>query len=202
MTVKGIEVSGTIYDNEDETARDTATQASQTATTASQTATQASETATQASQTATEASQSVAELSTTVANHTQQIKSLDNNKASLLNLELEADSDLTAESFTQMVETAIGDYPSHDVISITLRLNGHTFAATEGTDIQGDYVIFSAVGMAWNSDLPDPIFWAGTYGTYILFQSSTTLPTFGHFAFMWGNALDSDDPSLATVYFD
>lgn len=62
MTVKGIEVAGIIYDNEDETARTTATEASQTATTASQTASTASQTATQASQTATEASQKVDEM--------------------------------------------------------------------------------------------------------------------------------------------
>lgn len=62
MTVKGIEVAGTIYDNEDETARSTATEAASTARTASQTATQASETATTASQTATEASQKADEM--------------------------------------------------------------------------------------------------------------------------------------------
>ena len=202
MTVKGIEVSGTIYDNEDETARNTATEAVQTATQASQTATQASQTATQASQTATQASQSVDTLSQTVANHTQQITSLTRIKADRINIELQADSDLTAESFTQMVYQELGDYPSKDVLSITLKLNGHTFAPTQGADIDGDYVVFVASGMAWNSDLPDPIFWGGTYGYYVLFQPNTTHPTFGHFAFMWGNALDSGDPSLATVYFD
>lgn len=40
MTVKGIEVAGIIYDNEDETARTTATEANQTATQASQSVTQ------------------------------------------------------------------------------------------------------------------------------------------------------------------
>lgn len=61
MTFKGIEVTGTIYDNEDETARSTATEAASTARTASQTATTASETATQASTTATTASQTATE---------------------------------------------------------------------------------------------------------------------------------------------
>ena len=46
--IKGIELASEIYDLEDETARNTSTQASQTATTASETATQASQTATQA----------------------------------------------------------------------------------------------------------------------------------------------------------
>lgn len=152
------------------------------------------------SQTAVEALQQVTALSSTVVNHTQRIASLDRNKADRINLELDATSDLTAESFTQMVYQKLDSYPNADVLSITLNLHGHTFYPSEGSGINGDYVIFVASGMYWNSDLPDPIFWGGTYGYYVLFQPNTAHPTFGHFAFMWGNALDSGDPSLATTY--
>jgi len=202
MTVKGIEVSGTIYDNEDETARNAATEATQTATQASQTATEAGQTAEEANQTATQASQSVENLRSTVAEHEQQLNSLDISKASRTVLNLKANSDLTAESFTQMVYQKLNDIPATSIVEIILNLDGHTFTPTEGSDLNGDYIIFAAAGMQNVFDLPDPIFWGGTYGTYILFQPNATHPTFGNFAFMWGNAFDTGDLSLSTVYFN
>ena len=59
--IKGIELASEIYGLEDETARDTATEANQKATTAGQTATTASETATVANQKATTAGQTATE---------------------------------------------------------------------------------------------------------------------------------------------
>lgn len=82
--VNGIEVSGTTYNIEDETARNTATQASQTATTANQTATTASQTATQAEQTATTASQTASENLTRIINIEQVIPSKASNTNKLV----------------------------------------------------------------------------------------------------------------------
>ena len=76
MTVKGIEVAGTIYDNEDETARSTATEADSTARAASQTATQASETATTASQTATQASETATQANGKATENAEAISQL------------------------------------------------------------------------------------------------------------------------------
>lgn len=95
MTVKGIEVAGTIYDNEDETARTTATEADSTARTASQTATQASETATTASQTATTASQTATQADAKATTNATAISELQSD-VEALDSEVLKKSDLTS----------------------------------------------------------------------------------------------------------
>lgn len=95
MTVKGIEVAGTIYDNEDETARTTATEAASTARTASETATQASETATTASQTAATASQTATQADAKATINATAISELQSD-VETLNSEVLKKSDLTS----------------------------------------------------------------------------------------------------------
>lgn len=83
--IKGIELASEIYGLEDETARNTATAASQTATTASQTATTASQTATQASQTATQASQTAEEADEKIGTLANLLTTAKNNLVAAIN---------------------------------------------------------------------------------------------------------------------
>ena len=83
--IKGIELASEIYDLEDETARNTSTQASQTATTASETATQASQTATTASETATQASQTATQADSKIGNLANLITSVKTDLVSAIN---------------------------------------------------------------------------------------------------------------------
>ena len=103
MTVKGIEVSGTIYNIEDENAQNTATEAysiartaNQAATTANQTATEASQAATTANQTATEASQTATTASQTASENSIRITAIE----SVIPSSASSTNKLTTESDT------------------------------------------------------------------------------------------------------
>ena len=100
--IKGIELASEIYGLEDETARDTATTASQTATTANQTATTASETATEANQKATTAGQTATEANEKIGN--------------LANLKTSVKTNLVSA-----INEIVSDVPSRPIVKITTR---------------------------------------------------------------------------------
>lgn len=129
MTVKGIEVAGVIYDNEDETARSTATEAASTARTASQTATQASETASTASQTATQASQTATQADTKATTNATAISELQSD-VETLDSEVLKKSDLTS-TVTQGSTAPITSGGVFSAINPKLNtLNGRTSSDT------------------------------------------------------------------------
>lgn len=119
MTVKGIEVSGTVYDNEDETARNTAS-------TASSVATQASEDVSTLQTTVNNISDSVDTIS-------DDLQTVEDNIGDLADLETTAKTNLVS-AVNEINANALGATSKSLTISSICQESSSSFTGNNGTD--------------------------------------------------------------------
>lgn len=109
------------------------------------------------------------------------------------------DRDLNTESLVQLIIDGVGGsyYPWGIVNSITVYLGNHTFTSSNGVRVTANILKLTSVGDTYNSDYPAET-WAAMIGTMTAITSAGKVTRYAA-EFNWGDAIDTEDPSVATI---